>query len=655
MTPRIGIGATNVTLKLHTPDRTPSAALQATGVSPIVKLEPEAGEQVIVKGGTPPVAVGVANVTLRAVPPTSSIRMSEGQLNAMGSTAGTGLGPAAARPPHPASPPRSIQTKVARSAGVSLLEGTGTSAQGQGSAATETIKPATAPRARLARATGANHRTVGTHCVPETVKHPRGSERHPSSGEYGTLAPPRAMLLRAAQLSSLCDCFVIGSGPAGLTVALELEKANKRVLVFESGESGEVRQGFPPAITYGHLPAGWWSRHSARTLGGTSSLWGGWCTTLTDRDFNNPAAGVAWPIRRVDLLPYYRRAAPILDRDPSIVDVERPLLGGFLYRPFSVQEDTATRFAVKYNDVLESSPILHVALGCSVVGFEANARRSVVRSIQYFHHPTGRRGSVDINGSQHVVVACGGIGNAQLLLQPHPDGGTPIGNESGQVGRFLMEHPHFVEAAECVLDEDLDKAALPPAFGNAVHAVVPDDQLMAKHGLRSCSVDCQHPTADHEIAKYLSREIGKSFYHHVSTVRTEMLPSASNRVFLTGEKDDAGFHVPAVRCVFDAGDYLNGETTLHLLSEALIQQRKGRLRIINGRIYSEATGGGHLMGTTRMGTSRSASVVDRDCRVHGYGNLSVAGSSVFPTSGYANPTLTIVALALRLADKLKPR
>ncbi len=58
------------------------------------------------------------------------------------------------------------------------------------------------------------------------------------------------------------------------------------------------------------------------------------------------------------------------------------------------------------------------------------------------------------------------------------------------------------------------------------------------------------------------------------------------------------------------------------------------------------------MGTTRMGHDPSTSVVDRDGRVHGMANLYVAGSSVFPAAGYANPTLTIVALALRLADHL---
>ena len=86
---------------------------------------------------------------------------------------------------------------------------------------------------------------------------------------------------------------------------------------------------------------------------------------------------------------------------------------------------------------------------------------------------------------------------------------------------------------------------------------------------------------------------------------------------------------------------------------ALIQRAKGRVRIYNSRIYQGAVGGGHLMGTTRMGASPSSSVVDANGRVHGYANLFVAGSSLFPTSGYANPTLTIVALALRLADRLK--
>jgi choline dehydrogenase-like flavoprotein len=69
-------------------------------------------------------------------------------------------------------------------------------------------------------------------------------------------------------------------------------------------------------------------------------------------------------------------------------------------------------------------------------------------------------------------------------------------------------------------------------------------------------------------------------------------------------------------------------------------------------VSSHAIGGYHHMGTTRMGTDPRRSVTDAAARVHGMGNLWVAGSSLFPTGGWANPTLTVVALALRTAERL---
>ena len=155
------------------------------------------------------------------------------------------------------------------------------------------------------------------------------------------------------------------------------------------------------------------------------------------------------------------------------------------------------------------------------------------------------------------------------------------------------------------------------------------------------------------MAEYLAGAYGKSFHHYLCGVVYEMTPSVTNEVFLTGERDAAGLYRPAARCVIGAGDFRNVEMTLRLLGESLIASGKGRVRINNERLYRQpGRGGGHIMGTTRISTSRSNSIVDRDCRVHGYDNLFVAGSSVFPTGGYANPTLTIVALALRLADTL---
>jgi choline dehydrogenase-like flavoprotein len=92
-----------------------------------------------------------------------------------------------------------------------------------------------------------------------------------------------------------------------------------------------------------------------------------------------------------------------------------------------------------------------------------------------------------------------------------------------------------------------------------------------------------------------------------------------------------------------------------LLGERLLAAGAGVLRLRNRAIYRETTGGGHTMGTTRMGHDPRTSVCDGRQRVHGYDNLYLSGSSVFPAGGAANPTLTIVALALRLGAHLRER
>jgi choline dehydrogenase-like flavoprotein len=138
--------------------------------------------------------------------------------------------------------------------------------------------------------------------------------------------------------------------------------------------------------------------------------------------------------------------------------------------------------------------------------------------------------------------------------------------------------------------------------------------------------------------------------HYRLVARSEMRPSASNRVEIMADESRSGLYRVSARCVFDAGDLRNVENTIRLLGETLIRLNRGRVRVNNDAIYRDLTGGGHIMGTTRMGRSRSSSVVDEHGRVHGYRNFFVAGSSVFPTAGYANPTFTIVALAVRLAD-----
>lgn len=469
----------------------------------------------------------------------------------------------------------------------------------------------------------------------------------------GVVLESSAMVVAGLPPTSGHDAVIVGSGPAGLTLATTLAEHGRRVLVIESGGDGEARPELSSSLGYGHFSGGYWNDHWIRAVGGTSNVWTGWCLTGRDIDFDNPVVGVRWPIGRADLLPYWKRAAPVLDRDPRFIDFEAPLIEGFAYRPVSTA--APTRFGQKFGDLLRTSARIDVATGCTVVRLDANASRSTVTRLECFDHARGTAHALPVAPGRPVILAAGGLGNAQLLLQPREDGGVPVGNESGVAGAFLMEHPQFNLAGECAIDIELDRYWPADNPGSGMHVVSATRELSLAEHLYGCGLQCSRKSADHPMARFLTSEHGRPFFHYEITARAEMRPSAGNRVAATLEQDRSGLRRLTATCVIDGDDFRNVEATLRAFGQALMTRGRGRVRVNNDRIYKSVWGQGHTLGTTRMGRSRADSVVDAHCRVHGYDNLYIAGSSVFPSGGYANPTLTIVALALRLADHLESR
>ncbi len=138
---------------------------------------------------------------------------------------------------------------------------------------------------------------------------------------------------------------------------------------------------------------------------------------------------------------------------------------------------------------------------------------------------------------------------------------------------------------------------------------------------------------------------------------SEQLPNPDSRVTLMEECDALGQRRARLdwrMTHLDMKTIIRGQ---EIIDEELRNAGLGRLHI---EMHEEVppphlTGGWHHMGTTRMHTDPRQGVVDENCRVHGVSNLFIAGPSVFPTGGYANPVLTIVALSLRLADHIKKR
>jgi len=490
-----------------------------------------------------------------------------------------------------------------------------------------------------------------------------------------------------------CDVCVIGSGAAGITTALRLRERGRSVLMLESGgvATDPITSSLQDLVT-SDLPIGGESR--VRALGGTTRTWWGGSALMSDVDFApRPWVRVpGWPITRSELMSYYAEGCRILAvPDLTVGSLDRfESRRGFLVRTDDL--DTVAVFAPRrprrFRDLLDpavrSDPGLEVLLYANVTAILTGASRRNVEEIEV-RTITGRRVTIR---PRIVVLACGGIENARLLLA---SGG--LGNDRDVVGRFYMDHPKGVAGVvkvaprttamphPCYWDSRPGRFRLGIGLSSArqhreelLNGYVRFHPILEERGpgveaLREVRRRGSGAVRDPRVVrdaivgipgllgfarfKLTNRGpvIGAEINNYI-----EQPPTRENRVRLSDRLDRFGEPLPRVD--WSIGD-LERRTMrrLHaLVAEDLLRRGFGRVDspLLSGAddpwpISRDAS---HHMGTTRMGDDPATSVVDRNCRVHGLANLYLAGSSVFPTTGWANPTLTIVALALRLADHL---
>ena len=490
---------------------------------------------------------------------------------------------------------------------------------------------------------------------------------------------------------------VIGSGAAGTTTALRLRERGRSVLLVESGGgSPDAGSSSLLDVETTDLPIGREAR--IRGLGGTTQVWWGGSALLAESDFApRPWLGSSgWPIDRSDLMSWYSQGCRILGiPDLTTVSIDRFVSRrGFLIR--TEELDTIFLFwprrPRRFRDLLEPAvrrdPGLGAYLYATVTRIVPGPSGQNVEHVE-IRTTSGRRHIVRPNV---VVLACGGIENARLLLAS--GGPAGLGNGRDVVGRFYMDHPKGVVGVvkadrgvgapfphpgywhsrpgrfrlgvrlshECQRREELlnGYVRFHPVFatrGRGVDALR-DLRRRGSAALRDRRVYRDLAAGIPDLVSYarfktLNRgDVEGAEIHNF----IEQLPSPDNRVRLSDRLDPFGD--PLARLEWSIGERERRTMRrLHALVDEELQRRGfGRVEspLLTGTddpwpISRDAS---HHMGTTRMGDDPSTSVVDRNCRVHGLANLYVAGSSVFPTSGSANPTLTIVALSLRLADHL---
>ena len=517
------------------------------------------------------------------------------------------------------------------------------------------------------------------------------------------------------------DLCIVGSGPAGTSIAKEFAGSKVQVLILEGGG---IEQTAADQALYDFENIGVVRRtpqdlaYRNRILGGSSHTWDGRCASFDEIDFECrtwiPHSG--WPINLADIYPFLDRSKKYLGIGPNIYDdrlwkelaIAPPcprINSNFLKSQFwQDSRDNRTGEAVRFSRTISeiNAPNVRLLMHANVTHINtmedgARAESVNVRTLD------GRRAEAK---AKVIVLACGGLENARLLLASNKLANKGVGNSHDVVGRFLMDHAGctlgWFESPYCVpiqnrfgyylLDHEDGRnhyffgLMLNPeiqrkeqllncaAFINQVPSI--DDPWNA---LKRCVRPCDEPNWINRardatavirglprLLSNLYRRVARRQGPILKTAElplyclVEQTPDPASRVTLAQKMDALG--MPLLRIDWRIGE-LERRSVLRLsdligseLRRAGLPEHVRNRHLLDDTDWrSQFIDRAHPSGTTRMSASPKQGVVDRNCKVHEVDGLYIAGSSVFPTAGHANPTLMIVSLAIRLADWLKRR
>jgi choline dehydrogenase-like flavoprotein len=558
------------------------------------------------------------------------------------------------------------------------------------------------------------------------------------------------------------DLVIIGSGPAGLSIAREFFGTATRVLIVESGKLAEEPQftalnavesvGEPKGESarrridcHGPLSPSW-SHESqtygvrCRVLGGSSHAWTGKSAAFDRIDFAErewvPYSG--WPFGLETLDRYLDRGAEVLNLGPNCYDdrlwhlmgvtppqpqLDPTLLKSFFWQFARSRSDKLDHLRFGPEFMASDAPNVRVLVNATVIRIDTDETGASFQGLEV-STIDGVRSSVRATAA---VLAASAIENPRLLLVSNRVHTNGLGNQNDTVGRFLMDHPTArigrfkVEDIPAVLErfglyglkrggrahmyqhglvpsqelqqrEQLlhcaaymspERASDDPwdalkrllrAKSNRplsdLRALASDPDLLAKGvGMRVLESDAIPQLVKHLFVNAITKRdpnfSGRAFRglpHKLSGLRidgiTEQRADPESRITLSDTSDALGVPIARVhwridnearRSLIRLGHLLADEFPRAGLPTPLLEDWVAEQRPQDSVI----TDHGHTAGTTRMSNNQKLGVVDSNCQVHGVARLYVAGASVFPTSGHANPTLMIVSLAIRLADRIK--
>lgn len=425
-----------------------------------------------------------------------------------------------------------------------------------------------------------------------------------------------------------------------------------------------------------------------------------------------------WPITKAELVPYYERAHKACNLGPFEYDYEYweealsqhqrrqlPFHGDKIV-PYIWQiiQPTHLRFGKAYRAEIEQARNINTYLHANVVEIETNDTAQTVTRL--------RVASLDDKRfwvrAKVFILAVGGIENPRLLLVSNKVQSNGLGNQYDLVGRFFMEHPYLIsgkvrlsspaalythnsfklgetfmgtglglskalQEREQILNFSTRILPIQEEWVEAVNRLTFRNRQTKGHKAFPTIMEGRKYRSKASIMEDLGKVIANLDRVAAKTYRklfkkqanlfdthliSEQAPNPDSRVKLSTERDNLGLNRVQLDWRLSPIDKYTIQRSQQIIAEEFERSGVGQVQIEltdDDTSWQSVIGSYHHIGTTRMSTNPRLGVVNEHCQVHGISNLYMAGSSVFPTSGLSNPTLTIIALAIRLADHLKVR
>lgn len=495
------------------------------------------------------------------------------------------------------------------------------------------------------------------------------------------------------------DICIIGAGAAGITIAREFAGHAQSVILLESGGLNfdqRIQELGSAEIAGRKLKDALKGR--MRYFGGSTNHWGGQCVPLQPGDFEK-RPGIArsgWPFTYDEIVPYYRRAHEVLKIgafDYDATRLSRDLnLSLFPFSPATVQSVASRynplRFGLEYGQLLNDAANIKVMLFANVTAINLDSSHNFVRDVAVRTFA----GNAFTVTAKKIVLATGGIENARILLSSNHDQPKGLGNQHDLVGRFFQGHLwrpagrivpagntpflrayvdrfdyqdrasvgfHIALPDRLAIDRQLPKFRSEIAVGSPLLEAGKRVRRALKNPRKTLSYEDIGVLASRPLdtANRLICEVDPTPEYYLLNNYTEQLPNPESRIMLSHRRDAMGQSLSKIDWRISPQDWQGLIAAQHIIAHEVGRSGFGRMKIElpeqPEHTLDRVGTGYHHIGTTRMHEDPRQGVVDGNARVHGLANLFVAGSSVFPTGGWPNPTLTIVALSVRLADHLK--